>query len=76
MNGHQEKEAQTLFNELTSYERKGVGIILEGRPASPMQVVRAYMVREDADYMRDYVMDEKGDIRELYFHDVKEKKRL
>ena len=76
MNGQREKEALTLFNELTTYERKGVGIILEGRPASPMQVVRACMVREDADYMRDYIMDENGDIRELYFHDVKEKKRM
>ena len=30
MDGHQEREAQTLFNELTNYERKGVGIILDG----------------------------------------------
>ena len=76
MDGHQEREAQTLFNELTDYERKGVGIILDGLPASPMQVVREHMIQEDAVYMRDYVMDEDGDVKELYFHDVKEKNRM
>ena len=76
MDGHQEREAQTLFKELTRYERKGVGIILTGLPASPMQVVRAHMIQKGAVYMRDYVMNEDGDVKELYFHDVKEKRRL
>ena len=39
-------------------------------PASPMQVVQAHIMREDSVYMRDYVLNEKGDIKELCFNNV------
>lgn len=64
------KEYQELFRELTRYEKEGVYIGLEGRPASPTQVVKAHMIQEKPCYMRDYVLDEEGDLKELYFHHV------
>ena len=43
---------------------------MNGVPASPMQIVQAHIVREDAVYMRDYVLNDNGDIKELCFDDV------
>ena len=67
---------QKLFTELSDYEKKGVDISLNGLSASPMQVVKAHMLREDVAYMRDYVMDDEGNIREVCFTDVKEEMPL
>ena len=68
-----ERRFRTLFTELTNYEKKGVYMLINGMPASPMQIVRAHIVREDSSYMRDYVLNDKGDVKELGFHDVKDK---
>lgn len=70
MGDHQSQNAQNLYAELTGYERKGVDILLNGWPASPMQIVQAHMMREDVIYMRDYQMNEEGDIRKLGFHRI------
>ena len=39
-----------------------------------MQIVSAHMIRETNHYMRDYVMDENGKLKELDFYEVEEKK--
>ena len=65
-----EQKYQSLFAELSEYENCGITIRLENHPASPMQVVTAHMIKEDSIYMRDYVWDEKGKIRELTFHHI------
>lgn len=72
MSGYEKQDVQELFAELTGYERKGIGISLNGLAASPMQVVQAHILRDNVTYMRDYVMDEVGDIKELCFTDVEE----
>lgn len=71
MGDHKEQQSQSLFTELSSYEKKGVDILLNGLPASPLQIVQAHTMREDMVYMRDYVLNDKGDIEELCFHNVK-----
>ena len=65
----QEKKYQDLFTELTNYERSGVR--MNGFPASPLQIVSAHMVREESNYMRDYILDEQGMIRELDFNSIR-----
>ena len=65
-----DKKFKNLFIELEMYEKSGVCMKLDNFPASPMQIVTAHMVREDSTYMRDYVWDEKGHIRELAFHHI------
>ena len=35
-----------------------------------MQIVTAHMVKEENAYMRDYVWDDKGDVKELGFHSI------
>ncbi|MEE1314525.1 MAG: hypothetical protein UHS49_02005 [Faecalimonas sp.] len=65
-----EERYKKFFAELETYERSGVSMRLNDHPASPMQIVTAHMVREDQSYMRDYVWDEKGQVRELTFHNI------
>ena len=62
---------QDMFRELNQYEKRGVYMAMDGKPASPTQIVQAHMVREDSAYMRDYVLNERGDLKELYFYMVK-----
>ena len=64
-------EYQELFKELSNYEKNGVRIIMDGSPASPMQVISAHLVQEENTYMRDYVVDEEGKLTELCFQHVK-----
>lgn len=71
MGGHQKQTVGDLFTELSDFERKGVDISLDGLPASPMQIVQAHIVRENITYMRDYIMNEKGDIKSVSFQNIK-----
>ncbi len=75
MEEYGDRGIQTLFAELKDYEKRGVNMSINGLPASPMQIVQAHIVKEDSAYMRDYVLNEKGDIKELAFNDVKEQKK-
>jgi len=75
MEEYGDRGIQILFTELKGYEKKGVNMSINGLPASPMQIVQAHIMKEDSAYMRDYVLNEKGDIKELGFHDVKERKK-
>ena len=71
MDDHQNRYVGELFTELSDFERKGVDISLDGLPASPMQIVQAHIVLENITYMRDYIMNEKGDIKGVSFQNVK-----
>lgn len=66
-------DCQNFYSELTDYEKKGINISMEGIPASPMQIVNAHMVKENVTYMRDYELNEDGDIEKLDFHNIKPK---
>ena len=61
-----------LFAELEKYEGSGISMTLNDYPASPMQIVTAHMVQEEPAYMRDYVWDEKGKVKEVAFYSIKE----
>jgi len=67
-----EEMYKKLFAELEKYESSGVRMKLENCPASPMQIVNAHMLREEVSYMRDYIWDDKGKMRELTFHNILE----
>ena len=61
-----------LYAELEKFEHSGVSMRLNNYPASAMQIVTAHMVREESSYMRDYVWDDKGQVREVTFHSILE----
>ena len=59
-----------LYAELRGYEEKGVDIVMDGYPMSPLQIVTAYMAREEGTYMRDYVIDPEGRIESVSLYSV------
>ena len=61
-----------LFAELEKYERKGIDISIDGYRASPLQIVTAYMTKEEGTYMRDYVLSREGNIEAWAFTDINE----
>ena len=63
-------DLRQMFQELTGYEKKNVSLKIDGIPASPMQIVQAHTMCESQSYMRDYVLNDKGDVKELGFHNV------
>lgn len=68
--GSEEKEYRELFRELDRYEKQGVYMEMEGKQATPTQIVRAHMLKENSGYMRDYILNEEGDVKELYFYQI------
>ncbi len=66
-----EVDLQMMFRELTGYEKNRIDLRIDGIPASPMQIVQAHVVREEPAYMRDYILNDKGDIKELWFTSIK-----
>ena len=69
-NSEEIREYRDLYDELKSYKDQGVNFKLDGITLSPMQIVTAHMVKEDACYMRDYDTDNKGCIKTLTFVNV------
>ena len=59
-----------LYAELRGYEEKGVDIVMDGYPMSPLQIVTAYMAREEGTYMRDYVIDPEAVIIDRRWTDI------
>lgn len=61
-----------LYRELSLYEKYGIHMTMDGKPASPMQIAAAHMVREEKSYMRDYVLDDDGHLKELSFYRLRQ----
>lgn len=64
------KNYQEMYDELNRYEKHGITLKMEGELASPTQIIQAYMVRENVQYMRDYILDDEGNLKELNFNPV------
>ncbi len=67
----EEEESAKVYRELKEYEKRGITFRLNDWPASPMQIAQTTGIREDVVYMRDYVLNEQGDIEEVRFNVVK-----
>lgn len=63
---------RNLYTELENYERKGIYMLIDGYRASPLQIVAAYMAKEEGTYMRDYVLNPAGNIEALAFTNINE----
>lgn len=70
-----ERDYRELYTELENYEKRGIHIMLDECPASPLQIVTACMAREEGAYMRDYVLGQEGNIEALGFTDIHEHSR-
>ncbi len=54
------------------YDLMGVPLIMDGRRRSPRTIARACTAAEDGGYMRDYVEDTDGRIRQLCFNYIRD----
>ncbi len=63
---------EELIIELELYRHKGAVICLSGRASTPFEVAKAIQVNESGCYMRDYITDGKGKIKEIHFDKVSE----
>ena len=68
MSNDDEIELEKRLKRMTG---QGVDLYLEGKPASPEEIARRYFVCEDAVYMPDFVMDEKGKLTQVRYDRVK-----
>lgn len=59
-----------LYKELELLEDYGINITLESSSATAFQVVQAHMIKEEGAYMRDYVLDDGGHLKEVQFNKV------
>lgn len=67
MNKQQESN---FIVELEEYVRKGIPIRLDGVLSTPLQILETCFRNGNYFYMRDYIGDEKGIVRELHFDRV------
>lgn len=64
------QKLEVLFLELETLQGFGATIWLDGKLTSPLEASNAVFVNEEDNYMRDYVLDEGGVVRELRFDKV------
>lgn len=63
-------EEHYFIIELELFMKSGILILLDGKISTPDQVLRACICEAAVHYMRDYISDDKGKIRELHFNKV------
>lgn len=61
-----------LYKELEEYRQAGIPLWLNGRPSTSFGI--ANCVREEADYMRDYHVDQKNEICGIGFDRIRKKR--
>ena len=64
-----EIDKQQLATKLSAVMESGVGLFIEGKPATP-EMIAQKCVCEDMVYMADYVLDETGRLKELRYDRV------
>lgn len=65
-----ETQKAEMYSMLRHAENKGVCLYLEGEKASPGEIVNRYCLNEESIYMPDYVLDEKGELKELRYDKI------
>ena len=61
-----------LLLELEGYENGGVTVWLEGTVSTPYEIAKACAVEEESNsYMRDYITDERGELKEIRFDRIR-----
>ena len=62
-----------LQKELNAYARAGMKLWLNGKPSTPSDIMHQCMIREEEEYMRDFVSDDDDHIIGIGFDYIKKK---
>ena len=61
----------SLKSELKMHSKNGIALLLQGKPSDPYAIANACKVSEpQATYMRDYISDDAGKLKEIDFHRI------
>ena len=63
------KKRATMLSSLTKISSKGVTLYLDGKAATPDEIA-ACCVYDNSIYMPDYVMDDKGTLKEIRYDKI------
>ena len=66
----EKEEMKEMYQELTDFVKKNRSLRIYGIQASPRQIVQAHTMCEHQSYMRDYVLNDKGDVKEVWFQNI------
>ncbi len=66
------EEHAEFYHEIEKLENKGVRIIVETLSVDAQQLIKEMEVREEGAYMLDYVLDARGNVREIIFNNISE----
>lgn len=64
------KRDEQLFFELETYYQYGITLWIENQKVSPIELMNCGLVEEESDYMRDYITNEQGVVKEIRFHKI------
>ena len=69
---HKDDSFDILKSELKKYRKNGIHLSLQGKPSNPYNIVKAHKVSEEKNtFMRDYITDDTGHVKEIDFQCVK-----
>ena len=71
--GSRKKRKHRLQKELNAYARAGMKLWLNGKPSTPSDIMHQCMIREEEEYMRDFVSDDDDHIIGIGFDYIKKK---
>ena len=67
------KRKHQLNKELKAYAKAGMKLWLNGKPSTPSDIMHQCMIREEEEYMRDFVSDDDDHIIGIGFDYIKKK---
>ena len=69
--GSRKKRKHQLHKELKAYAKAGMQLWLNGKPSTPCDIMHHCMIREESEYMRDFVSDDDDNVIGIGFDDIK-----
>ena len=66
----------SMLKELGAYEAAGIDLFLCGDSYSARDIAYVCAVKEDGDYMCDFVPDQNGSLSEIHFDRIAKKKSI
>lgn len=67
------KKNQWILMDIQEASQKGIEIQIDGREYSYSDIMKGnrYIIRENADYMSDYIYDEQGKVIGIHFNKIR-----
>jgi hypothetical protein len=63
-------KAPTILSSLKNISNKGIALYLDGKAATPDEIAFHCVNEDEALYMPDYILDEKGVLKEIRYDKV------